>query len=503
MKYILAIDKGTSVVKCILYTQDGEERAIALRDSKTYQPQLGWHEEDLTEAWELISELIREILATSNITSKEIAGIGITSHMGGLILLDENGKPLYPNILWDDSRASNIISQWIEQGIYKEIVQEGGQALLAGLTIPLIKWFEVHKPDILNMAKYLCNTKDFLVYRLTGNLGTDESDGGWMPFDVRKRNYSTKIWQLAGIEQYSHLFPPIRKSIQIAGELQPAPAKEIGLTPGIPVITGIGDANASTIGVGVIKPGQAVSIIGTSLLNNIITPSVTVEPEGLGFNIPTIDNYWMRMLPNTGGGSINIKWLVEVLYASEKDPYTAVDIDVNSSPLGSKGVFYHPYISNAGVVAPFYNLGARAQFLGLHVEAKRKDLARATFEGLAYSMRDCYESCPIILDEIRLSGGAARSHTLCQIVADVLGKIVLLPMGEEAAARGVAILVSRALGFYRTTQEAVSQFVKTSKTFEPNLQNHSIYSELFHLFKKSRLALEEFWNERHKRYSSY
>ncbi|MEM4655189.1 MAG: FGGY-family carbohydrate kinase [Thermosphaera sp.] len=503
MKYILAIDKGTSVVKCILYDQEGGECAIALRESQTNTPKLGWHEEDLDSAWILICELIKEVIEKSKLDTRQIVGIGITSHMGGLIILDENFTPLYPNVLWDDNRASSIIEKWDKSGQLEEIVKEGGQAILPGLTIPLLKWFELNQPDLLSRAKVICNTKDYLVYRFTGTIGTDESDGGWMPFDVRKRSYSRRIWELAEVEQHAHLFPMIRKSDQVAGTLLPSVASELGLEAGIPVLTGIGDANASTIGVGVIKPGQGVSIIGTSLLNNIITETVIDEPKGLGFNIPTVESCWMRMLPNTGGGSINIKWLIDIFYKNDLDPYQSLEIDVTSSKIGSKGIMFHPYISNAGVVAPFYHLGARAQFTGLHLGVERSDIARAIFEGIAYSIRDCYEACPIPLEEVRLSGGAARSKALCQIVADVLGKPVILTSGEEAAARGVAILVSVAVGLYTTIHEAADHFINIRQKYYPDLSHHQIYSQYFDLFKKTRIAMERIWTERQKIYSTF
>ena len=160
---------------------------------------------------------------------------------------------------------------------------------------------------------------------LTGSLGTDESDAGWMPSDVLARAYSRRVWELAGVEKYASLFPPIRPSIEVVGGVLPEVARRIGVRARTPVIAGIGDANASTIGVGVINPGQGVSIVGTSLLNNIITRGAMREPRGLGFVIPTVNGDWMRMLPNTGGGSINVQWLVDLAYRDLPNPYAVLD----------------------------------------------------------------------------------------------------------------------------------------------------------------------------------
>ncbi len=496
MGYILTIDKGTTVVKSILLDQTGKEVAVVRLDQDTLHPQPGWHEEDVDRAWENTAEMVRQVIGNSGVDVREILAVGVTAHMGGLILLDSSNRPVYHNILWDDSRASKIVDEWSKQGNLDKLVAEGGQAILAGLSVPLVRWFMTHEPDVLKRAARLCNTKDYLVLRLTGILGTDESDAGWMPIDVRKRQYSKKVWNYAGIEEYGRLFPEIRRSIDIVGGISAEASKLLGLPEGIPVIAGIGDANASTIGVGVTNPGQGVTIVGTSLLNNIITRDALMEPVGLGFNIPTVKNYWMRMLPNTGGGSINLRWLVDLAYKDLPNPYEALDKEAGAVSPGAAGVTYHPYISSAGVVAPFYHLGARAQFTGLHTEVSRPELARAVIEGLAYSIRDCFEACPEELSELRISGGAARSQVLCQTVADVIGKLVNLMTGEESAARGVAILAATAIGLFPSLDKATEQFVQVRQVFTPNMTLNNTYNERFALFQQVRKAMMPIWSAR-------
>ncbi|HEU4744133.1 MAG TPA: FGGY-family carbohydrate kinase [Anaerolineales bacterium] len=498
MGYILTIDKGTTVVKCVLFDEQGQEYAVVRREETTQHPKPGWHEEDPEHAWGIIAELIREIIFASGVPAGEILAVGVTTHMGGVILLDEAMQPVYNNVLWDDSRAAGIVEEWATSGVLNKLVAEGGQAILAGLTVPLLQWFKRNEPEVLNRAARLCNTKDYIVMRLTGSLGTDESDAGWMPSDVRQRAYSETVWALAGVERYAGLFPPIRKSHEVVGGVLPEVARQLGLREGTPVIAGIGDANASTIGVGVVRPGQGVSIVGTSLLNNIITRQALLEPIGLGFVIPTVNNFWMRMLPNTGGGSINLRWLVELAYRDLPNPYEVLDTEAGGVHPGALGVFYHPYISNAGVVAPFYHLGARAQFTGLHAGVGRAELARAVIEGLAFSIRDCFEACPEALSEVRLSGGAARSAVLCQTVADVLKKPVLLTTGEEAAARGVAIVAAAGTGLFNSVDEATEQFVQVRHVYEPNASSSGAYAERFELFQQIRKTMMPVWTAREK-----
>lgn len=494
MPHLLAIDKGTSVVKAVLFDQDGREVATAHMAATSRYPRPGWHEEDPELAWNNVAALVRAVVSKAGIRRQDVMAIAVTAHMAGLILLDAHLRPVYPNVLWDDARAADIVREWQKAGLARELFEVGGQAVLAGLTVPLLRWFALHQPEVLNRARYLCTTKDYLVLKLTGILGTDESDAGWMPGDVRARSHSRRVHELCGVASFSHLFPPVRRSEQVAGELRPEAAAELGLPAGTRVVAGLGDANASTVGVGAVKPGQAASIIGTSLLNNLVVDHPVMEPFGIGFVLPTVGGCWLRMLPNTGGGSVNLKWLVELAYQGVEDPYTVMDREVSQQPLGSVGVFYHPYITNAGVVAPFYHLGARAQFTGLHVGASRGTVARAVYEGIAFSMLDCYGATPVEVSEVRVSGGAARSSVLCQIVADALGKPVLVPDVEEAAALGAALVAGWGVGLYPSLEEAARR-VSINRRYDPSPENHEFYRERYALFREIRETMEEVWNK--------
>jgi len=193
-----------------------------------------------------------------------------------------------------------------------------------------------------------------------------------------------------------------------------------------------------------------------------------------------------------------LRWLVELAYRDLPNPYDVLDAEAGGVDPGALGVFYHPYISNAGVVAPFYHLGARAQFTGLHSGVGRAELARAVIEGLAFSIRDCFEACPEALSEVRLSGGSARSAVLCQTVADVLGKPVILTTGEEAAARGVAIVAATGARVFDSLEEATERFVRVRQVYEPDLPSCQAYTERFELFQQIRNSMMPIWTARQK-----
>lgn len=493
--YLLAIDKGTSEIKCVLFDSIGNEVAVAHEASSTLTPSEGRHEEDPDQVWRTVAALVRRVMQQSSIDPREIAGIGVTAHMGGLILLDHEMRPLRTNILWDDSRAAEIVERWQGTGLLEELFEIGGQALLPGLAVPLLLWLKRNDPASLSGASHICATKDYIVLKLTGRLGTDETDAGWMPGDVRNRRHSKRVLELCGIEDLAHLFPDIRASEQVVGSLPDNAAHACGLRSGIPVVAGLGDANASTIGVGAVQPGQAASIIGTSLLNNLVLAGPALAPKGIGFLLPTVAGRWLRMLPNTGGGSVNLRWLAETAYRGCPDPYQVMDEEVLEEPLGARGVYFHPYVNPSGVVAPFYHLGARAQFTAISVTTTRETLARAVFEGIAFAIRDCYSATPSPIDEVRLSGGAARSPVLSQIVADVLGKPVIVTQGAEAAAKGASMAAAVGIGLAARFEDAAETFVKIRRVFNPNPENHAKYSERFPHFRSIRQSMTTVWTE--------
>jgi len=500
-RLLLGIDKGTTMNKAVLFGVRGEPLAVAAAPSPGCWPRPGWHEEDPEQAWAQVGSLVRQVMAKAGANPAQVAAIGVTAHMSGLVLLDGAGRPVRPNILWDDSRAASIVAGWEAQGLAPDLFEISGQAFLAGLTVPLLAWMQAHEPGALAQARWLMTTKDYFVYRLTGEVGTDETDAGWMPGDVRTRTHSAAVHELCGVAAWSHLFPPVRRSGEVVGRLTGAVAAELGLAHGTPVVAGLGDANAATVGAGVVAPGQAVSIIGTSLLNNVVLDAPQLAPHGIGFLLPTVGDRWLRLLPNTGGGAVNIKWLVDTLYAAEHEAhgggvYGLIDTEIGSVAPGAGGVVYHPYVSGAGVVAPFYHLGARGQFFGLSTESRRSHLARAVYEGIALSIKDCYSAAGVPVGELRLSGGAARSGVLCQIVADAVGAPVRVPAGEETAALGAALVAGVGTGVYGSLTEAVAEAVRLERSYEPDSARTARYAEIFPLFVGVREAMASAWSLR-------
>lgn len=496
--YLLGLDKGTSVVKAVLFDLQGREVAVAGQPAPAVYPQSGWHEEDLHGTWDITCSVARQVMQNTGINPDAIQAVGLSGHMSGLILVDGRGQPVGNAVIWSDGRASGIVRRWETEGLLERMFAISGQAVIPGLTLPLMRWFHEHRPQDLARAAHVLTMKDYLRLRMVGEAATEESDVAWMMGDVQQRRFSPELLSLAGLSSYERLYPPVRPYGSVAGGLREAAAQEMGLRPGTPVVYGLGDATAATIGVGAVRSGQACSIVGTSFLNNLVTAELAWEPFGIGFVFPMTDGLWLRLLPNTGGGSVNLRWFVEMFYPGEtgRDAYKRLDQEAASVPVGANGVIYHPYVTTAGVVAPFYSIGARAQFFGVSIQSTRRDMARAVFEGIALSMRDCYVGAGQPLEEIRLSGGAAQSPVLCQIFADCTGATITVPVGTEASAKGVAMLAGMAAGIYGSVPEAAGQMVAVDRVYTPRPEQTRRYDEIYPLFRNIREQMMGPWEMR-------
>jgi sugar (pentulose or hexulose) kinase len=481
---LLAIDKGTSEIKVLAYTPGGEMVAEAHQPSASTTS-----EEDLADVWLTTVRLLREVGDDLKSCGKEPVGIGVSGHMGGLILLDDHEEPLGPAILWTDERAKPLISEWDRSGMTSALFDQSGTALITGLTLPLWAWMSIHQPEIVSPTRHVLFMKDWIRWKLTEVLATDESEHMWIPGDVRKRALTEEVLDTVGAQGLLERLPPIVDATAVVGGLTHEVSQATGLPKGLPVVAGAGDAVAAAVGMGALYPGDAFSVLGTSFLNNVVTKEPLFEPRGIGFNFLTVTGYWLRLLANTGGGSLNLRWLRERV----SQPFATLDAWVQETPPGANGVLYLPYVTGTGVTAPFYNLAARATFVGITARHGFQDLARAVYEGLGLAMKDCYEALPVPLGTVRLGGGSSRNPVLCQIAANCTNRSIEVPKIVEGTNLGVALMAGVGSGVFPDLDSAVRSTVQIAARYEPQAEAASFYQEWYRVYVAAREGLMDTW----------
>jgi sugar (pentulose or hexulose) kinase len=485
---LLGIDSGTSVVKSVVFDLDGHEIAAARRETPVVSPIPDSSELDMLQVWLLTAETIREVLAAA--PDYTIEAVGLCGTACGFWGIDADGQPIRRAILWNDGRAGDVLGEWVASGFSRRVFEISGNAMFPGYPLVALKWLALHEPETLDRTRWLLFHKDWLRYQLTGMAYSDVSDVSYFPGEIYDGQYAPDLLHEAGLSACVDKLPPVAPSAQIIGHVTPDASRATGLPVGTPVAAGAVDVVASLIGGGAHRKGQACSVLGTSLLNTLLTDMPTFAPPDTGVQALMPGRVYARSLVNTSG-TLAIDWMreqlaqVEVQHARDegRSVYDLIEAEVQRSAPGARGLIFLPYLNTTGIITPFVEPAARGMFFGLSVEHTRADLMRAVYEGVAFAMRDCFEVVNNPLDEILLVGGGARSVFWAQLFADVTGRRILVPDGTEFGARGAALLAGVGVGLYDSLGSAVAQGVRIARTYTPQPERVRVYAALYPLYR--------------------
>jgi erythritol kinase (D-erythritol 1-phosphate-forming) len=475
----ICVDVGTSVIKTVAFDDRGTEIALAREESEVLRPAPGFSEQDMYSVWNAVALTVRTVLHQ---LPDPVRLISLTAQGDGCWLVDADGHPTGPAILWNDARAAAIVDRWREAGVLKEAFRRNGSQTFSGLPNGIFSWLKERDPDRLGRShKSLC-CNGWIFYNLTGRMAIDESDASVPFFDVRERRYSRELLQLYGLEWAERLLPDVLPNDQRVGELSATAAAELGLPAGLPVVMSPYDIASTAIGVGAVSDGQACSILGTTLCTEVVMNHINLEGEPSGLTIPFgPPGLYLRSFPTLAGSEV-IHWTVRQLGLS--NPSDLSQLAANVVP-GADGLCFLPYFSPAGERVPFLNTAARGSLFGFSFEHGREHIARAVLEGLSLVIRDCFQAsqeAPTALQICGLCGGGANSDVWCQIIADVTGTPTFRPVDQEVGAKGAFIAGLVAVGQEADFPSAAKEYVRIRDTFEPHKERHALYEELFEQF---------------------
>lgn len=503
-KYLIGIDSGTTAIKAVLFDLDGNELAKHALNLTGLTPYENWYEEDMNEVWEKGATCIREVAKT--VDPEKILGIGITGQGDGLWMIDKDGEPVRPGMCFCDGRTTEIVEAWRADGTLEKAFDICGTAVFGSAICAEVKWMEKHEKENLDRAVAFLHVKDWLFYKMTGVISTDESDASIPMLNAETRKYDMELFRLFEIEEYYDRFPEVKPSYENYSKILPDMAKHLGLSPNTIIAAGPMDIPACAISSGVLEDGQACSIIGTAAIHSLNMDKPLKEPRMSGMTIAHgAQNRWIKLLSSLGGAP-NLEWFLRELggnivkEAKEANMgiYDYCSKLVAEVPIGSNGVVYHPYLMAGGERAPFFKNNIKASFTGISFITEDKDMLRAVYEGVAMAMVDCYSHMPSQINEVYVSGGGAKSDVWMQIFADALGKDMIICQGDEHGARGAAVNCGVAIGVYKDYEDAVKRIVKIKKRFTPIPENTAKYKELYKLYVKGYTLLMDWWDMRTK-----
>lgn len=478
MNYLLGLDIGTSSTKAVLMDIHGRVVASAAPGYEFQTPRPLWAESDPSDWWKASLEAIRAMV--QKVGAGQIAGLGLTGQMHGLVLLDHTGQVLRPCIMWNDQRtATQCVSLTARVGA-KRVLELTGNPILPGFTAPKIAWVREHEPQVFGRAAKMLLPKDYIRYKLSGVYASDVSDAsGTALLDVAKRDWSPEMRE--AVEIPPTWLPTLSESPEATSKVSAEAAKLTGLLAGTPIVAGGGDQAAQAVGCGIIHDGLVSATLGTSGVVFASSNTCRVEPEGrLHAFCHAVPGKWhlMGVMLSAAG---SYQWFRKQLAPDLS--YRDLDAAAQTIPPGAEGLFFLPYLS--GERTPHPDPLARGCFIGLTLRHTRAHLARAVLEGVAYGMRDSLElmrRLGLQPETVVGSGGGAASALWRQIQADIYGTRLTSVNVNEGAAFGAAVLASVGAGFYDTVEEACAKTVTHSSALEPGL-DQAVYATQYPLYR--------------------
>lgn len=493
MTLLIGVDVGTSGLKAIAVSSDrGQVVASRAHSYPLSTPHPGWAEQDANDFEAAAIAALREIASALGPRAADVRAIGLTGQMHSAVLLDDALVPIRPVILWCDTRTTAECEQIREKLGDEGLARAVGNRALEGFTLPKLLWLRAHEPASLERARAVLMPKDLIGLRLTGEVGTDVSDAsGTLAFDPGARAWSAEIQRAFDLP--ASLFPKAGESPSILGHLTPAMASATGLPGGIPVARGAADNAAGAVGLGVVRPGRAMASIGTSGVVLAHTASYAVEPAMRlhSFCHAVPGQYYAMGVMLAAGGAL--RWYRDVLGDGERlaaelrrvDPYEIITDTASTARPGASGVVFLPYLM--GERTPHNDALARGALVGVTARTTKADISRAVLEGITFGLADSLELIREIhagsIDEIRLTGGGARSGFWRQLMADVFNTRVAITTSTEGPAFGAALLGGVAAGIFPSTEQAADALVHVTASVAPEPAAAARYREIHAVYR--------------------
>jgi xylulokinase len=494
---ILAHDLGTTGNKATLFDAAGKPLASTFESYDTAYPHPNWAEQDAADWEHAIIHGTQRLLAQAGVAAGQIVAISFSGHMQGALMVDANGVPLRPAIIWADQRAT-AQADFIAQTCGDEVVyRRTGHRVSAGYTAAKVLWVKQHQPEVYRRISHVLQAKDYATWLLTGVFATDYSDAsGTQVFGLEQHQWSGEL--LDALELRAGMFPPAHPSTAVVGHVTTQAAQATGLLPGTPVVIGGGDGACATVGSGVIREGDAYTYIGSSSWLALSTRRPVFDPAQRIVNFAHLDPTLYFSLGNMQAAGGAFDWLERLLRdAGETTPqHAAFDDLASSTPAGAGGVLCLPYL--LGERSPHWNPQARGAFVGLSMAHGRGEMIRAVLEGVAFNMRwilDVLRSEGIAIESMRVIGGGARSPLWRQILADIYGLPLLQPQLDSAATSlGAAIAGGIGVGLFPDFN-VVNKLIPVEPAEQPDPTRAARYERMYQLFQQTYAVLKPIFDE--------
>jgi erythritol kinase (D-erythritol 1-phosphate-forming) len=504
---LVGVDAGTSVIKAVAFDLKGRQIAAAAVPNRYATRADGAALQSLEQTWADCAQTLRDLGTKVDNLADRVAAVAVTGQGDGTWLVGSGNRPVGDAWLWLDARAAPTVSRissgegdrirFAATGTGINTCQQGAQ----------LAHMDRIQPDLLDQAEVALHCKDWLYLNMTGVRATDPSEASFTFGNFRTRRYDDDVIGVLGLARRRSLLPEIVEGTEIVHPLSPAAASVCGLRAGTPVCLGYVDMVMTALGAGVRTGGRnaACSTIGSTGVHLRAKPvaDVQLNDERTGYVIALPMPGIVTQVQTNMGATINIDWLLKLAAELMSEGGKAVRAEDLVSRVDQwfyasqpTGLLYHPYISEAGERGPFVNAYARASFTGLSTRHGFPDLVRSVVEGLGMATRDCYTAMGDMPEELRITGGAARSRALRSSLAAAVNAPVRISSREEAGAAGAAMMAAVAIGVYPDMDACIADWVTPllKAAEEPDPAAAARYDHLYSAYVRVREATAPVWD---------
>jgi len=484
MAQLIGLDLGTTGAKGVLVDAGGEQLATSWVEYPMHRPQAGWAENDPDDWFAAVRTLVAQLLAGSGSDTGSVKAISIVAQRDPVVLVNATGEVLAPSISWLDRRDEAETEELYRALGRSRLTEITGVVPVPALTLPNLVWTKRHLPEVWRQARHAIFVKDFVVYRLTGEIATDTSTPSRSVLnDYRTDDWSGEICDEVSIPR--ELLPEVRyRPWEPRATLSSRAATLLGLRPGTIVAAGGGDDQSAALGSGVTDVGDLSAGTGTASCWRLVSAQAAADPlarADLSAHVVP-DRYLYEM--TIAGTGISLRWFRDQFArigdgSQPSSSYDALVAEALEVPAGADGLFFFPFLD--GSRCPYFNEDATGVFFGIRTEHSRAHFVRAILEGIAFQYPPMLAMLGEYVERLgsfTLVDGEARSRAWNSIKADVIGRSIRTTKTIEAAAIGSAILAGLAAGIYRDVHEGVAALVAPGEVYEPDPRRHETYERI-------------------------
>ncbi len=482
----MAVDVGTTGTKALLVSEKGETLGSAYVGYETIKSQPGYSEQNALDWWNALINTVKDVCR--DILKEEIVAISLSVQGGTLVPTDRNFNPLKNAVVWDDARCEKERDQFLKEvGPASVMYERTGWGLCLGLPALQIRWIKNHEPELFATRPMFLTVADYISAKLTGKPCVDFSNAGINELvDIRKGCYDKDILNFAGIT--ADQLPVLVKSGTVIGTLTAEAAKVLDLSEKTVLVAGAHDQYAVAIGGGAVKAGDILIGSGTSWAITAIDKKTKFE-TGLAQSIAATEGMWGSLTSLSSGG-VCLEWLRKYIISEGTLSLKEIDKQCASAIASSNNLFFFPFGSlvnqnSNGKMIP------TGTFTGMDLSNDKYDLSRAIMEGVGFQIKRMLERFENTYERIKLAGGASKSMFWTQVLADILGKPVVISEVSDLACVGAAILAGVGCGIFSNTANGYERLSIKEKVVLPSAEskNYAIAYETYNKYASCLLEM--------------